>query len=99
MTKHYVEFYYPGSLVSETSIEEIYSRNSNFKIPKFCFGFNFFDQVETILDGETVYGNRKNTSNFFYFDKIYPLDQVKSKFPNNKILISNMKSNKWNKVV
>lgn len=99
MTKHYVEFYYPGSFVSETSTEEIESRTANFEIPKYCFGFMFFDQEETLLDGETLYGNRKNKSNFFYFGKAYTLAEVKKTFPDARILISNMKGNGWDSVV
>ena len=101
MTKHFVEFHYPGTFVAETAVVEITSRDADFNIPKTCFGFVFFDREYVTVDGEQLSGSRKNESNFWYFGTVYTLHQLEVLNTNSKydVLLSNMKCNKWPRVV
>lgn len=102
MLKHYVEFLYPGLIVSESEEREVPSRDYKDlkKIPKNCFGFRFFDRVENTVDDEILYGQNKNYSKMYYPKaNKYSLSEVKEQFPDHNILISNMKNNGWKYVV
>ncbi len=100
MLKHFVEFSYPGIFVSEYSHEEIAERKPELvNVPEDAFAYRFYDQVQTIVDGELLTGERKNYSGITYFGKVYTLEEVKAQFPEYTTLISNMKCNGWNRVV
>ena len=103
MLKHYVEFLYPGLFCSEASVEEIAERDVNkVELPDNCFGFCFFDRTVTVIDGQTLTGDRKNVSGWYYQGETMTLEQVKAVFGNDsnyRILISNMESNGYNAVV
>ena len=97
MLKHYVEFLYPcisgcGTLVREISERDI----SKVDIPADCFVFRFFDRRETVEDGETLMGERKNISGVQYLGEIITLEQAKAAYWNDdkyNILIENMEQN------
>lgn len=100
MLKHYVEYFYPGILFSETSVDEIKERNPNkINLPENCYGFRFFDRIEIKKDDEILKGEKKNISGIYYDGKVFTLEEVKHKFPNKKNLIQNMEYDDWNKVV
>jgi len=102
MLKHYVEFLYPGILFAETECREVKSRDHRRlrKIPENCYGFRFFDRTETKVDGEKLYGDRKNYSGTYFIDAYtYSLQDIKDQFPDQKILISNMECNGYKRVV
>lgn len=103
MLKHYVEFLYPGLFVSEASVEEIAERDvKKVELPDNRFGFCFFDRTVTVIDGQTLTGDRKNVSGWYYQGEKMTLEQVKAVFGNDsnyRILISNMEGNGWNAVV
>jgi len=96
MLKHYVEYLYPGIIVSETSVNEIPERDvSKVDIPANCFGFRFFDRTVTVMDGETLTGDMKNVSGWHYQGEKMTLEQVKATYGNDgehNILISNMEN-------
>lgn len=64
MTKHYVEISFPGSFVSNSSTQEVESRD-DFIIPEGAFAYQFFDQEVVEIDGETLCGSPKNHSKTF----------------------------------
>ena len=103
MLKHYVEYLYPGIIVSETSVSEIPERDvSKVNISDRCFGFRFFDRTVTVVDGELLTGDRKNVSGWHYQGEKMTLEQVKATNGNDgkyDILISNMECNGWSTVV
>lgn len=99
MLKHYVTFLYPGSFVAEESSKEIDSREGKIKAPKTCFAYYLWDREEHEVNGELLKGSVKNKSGLLYFGEVMTIQEVEEKVPNNKILISNMRINKWNKVV
>ena len=103
MLKHYVEYLYPGILVSETSIVEVAERDVKaVTIPDDCFGFRFFDRTVTVIDGEILTGDRKNVSGWYYQGEKMTLEQVKAIYgsdPKYRILIANMEGNGMGTVV
>lgn len=104
MTKQiYVEYYYPGILMSETSQRKVKSRDLSEalrKLPENAFAFRFMERVESKVDGETVRGDFKNYSGMYYPDGTkLSLAEVKKQYKKEKILISNMEINKYDHVV
>jgi hypothetical protein len=97
---HYVSFYYPGFFFGEESVKKIKNREVKIDIPEGAFAYQFWDQEETKSGNETLRGNRKNYSGYYYPQgTVYTLAQVKEKFPQETMLISNMELNKYKKVV
>ena len=103
MLKHYVEYLYPGILFSETSVKEVAERDVKaVDISDGCFGFRFFDRTVTVIDGETLTGDRKNVSGWYYQGEKMTLEQVKATHGsdhNYRMLISNMENNGYGTVV
>ena len=104
MRVKYVEFLYPGTLFSESSLEKrnTYSPD-NIKIPKSAFGFRFCERVESTVDGEVVCGTMKYEEGIYYAPgaTIYSLKDVKAgKIGGDvSILISDMECNGYATVV
>lgn len=92
MTKLYVEFFYPGSLFSESTTQEVTSKE-NIKLPERAFGYRFFEREEVTLEGgELLKGANKNHSGMYYKGTLYTLEEVKQ-IPNTEILQCNMEMN------
>lgn len=94
MLKHYVEY----RLNCEEKITvEIATRNvEKIEIPDNCLGFRFFDRSVTVINGETLTGDKKNLSGWYYLGEEMTLEQVKETYgddKNYKILIFNMENN------
>lgn len=89
--KHFVKFFYPGSFMSEESIEEINDRN-DIEVPKYAFCYQFFDEI----GGETI-----NKTGRYYFGEVLNIEQVKTLNTDGKldILIANMGYNNWDQVI
>lgn len=99
MTKHYVEYFYPGIIVSETSSEEIKSRNVKIKPPKGAYAYQFFDREEVKQDGETLTGRANNKSGIFYLGgEVKTREDIEREMPGS-ILASNMRCNNIERVV
>ena len=101
----YVEFVYPGIIVSETSVKEVESRDtSEVKVPDGAFGFRFFDVLiaKVECDGKTVElrSDRLNQSPMHYYGgRILTREEVEREVPDNRILLDNMDGNGWNRVI
>lgn len=96
-TKKYVEYLYPGLIVSETSCKEIgHNDPTRVNIEERSIGFRFFDK-DFVIDGEEQYaGKVSNITNWFYIGKRLTFTEVQKRFGNNpkyRILIDNMRSN------
>lgn len=96
-TKKYVEYLYPGLIVSETSSMEIEHNNPMKVDVKECsIGFRFYEK-EFVIDGEEQFeGKTKNKTNWFYIGKRLTFDEVRRRFGNDPkyaTLISNMRCN------
>lgn len=100
MLKHYVRFYYTGVLFSETSTIEVKARKyKGIRAPTACFGFRFFDVEETKINRKVLRGDEENFSGMYYFGTVYTLNQIKKRFPTEKILIRNIKRTNTKKAV
>lgn len=98
MNKTFVVFLSPGSLFPNEQHVEVLNRGVKVNVPNNCFGYYFYDRAETTLDGETLYGQPKNKSGRTYIGEVVTIEQVEKELPQS-ILYSNMRSNKWDKVV
>lgn len=97
----YVRFLYRGIFVSETDDVAINHKDPMQVVcPKNAYGFRFFEKAECIIDGEKLTGEAKNFSPTYYVaGDVLTLEYIKQNMPNEKILISNMECNKWDKVI
>lgn len=101
MLKQYIEFFYPGSFVSESSAKEVADRTPPAELPKGAYGYRFFARNEVTQDGETLRGRPKDYSGITYYGEAMTLEEVKALTPSGdyRILVSNMESNGWGRVV
>lgn len=108
MEKHFVTFCSPGTFVSEETTKEIESWNvqeaekmsidiveRNSALP---YGFYFTTRSR---DSNELDSKQTSKSGMYYFGgDVLTLDEVKSKNdPHDRILISNMESNKFDKII
>jgi|SRR5271157_4054613 len=107
-TKTYVEVLYHSILFSENQVEEVSYRDPNAIATKYknAFGFRFFDQERTNVKiggkDQTVYGERKHESQWYYpGGQVFTVEDVEKLKPKKdfEILISNMRGNGYKKVV
>lgn len=99
MLKHYVEFVYPGSFFSETTIKEVDTRDVRMDLPKGAFAYRFFSRQVAMIHDETLVGDKKDYSPMTYFGETFTVDQIKEMPGDHSILIRNMEGNKWDRVV
>ena len=99
MLKTYVEFFYPGVFISETTIQELPSRKSTVELPEGAYGYRLFSRSEVEQDGEVLVGPPKDYSPTTYYGIERTLEQVRNLPGDNTILISNMEINNWDRVV
>lgn len=103
--KTYVLFIYPGVFLNEGSIQEVNSRDvESLRVPKRAFGFKFFDILSAVVEYEgkefNLESKQINVSPMHYYGgKLYTLSQLKSEFPNAKILIRNVELFKFWKTI
>lgn len=96
-TKKYVEYLYPGLIVSESSSMEIeHDDPMKVDVKEHSIGFRFYEK-EFVIDGEEQFeGKTKNRTSWFYIGKRLTFDEVQKRFGNDPkytTLISNMKYN------
>lgn len=91
-TKTYILFLTPGILFGDETIKEVASRDISFlEIPSNVYMFYFFDQIETIIDGQVLKSNSINVSpNYYPNARIMTTEEVEKEVPNNKTLLFNM---------
>jgi len=108
MQKHFVEFSSPGTFVAETTTEEIDSWDTDMAIEKARkvkqrhgatpYGFKFLTRTRT----ESALDSKVTDRSCMYYlgGKTKTLDEVKNENdPKNKILISNMEMNGYDKII
>ena len=106
MIKHYVTFYSPGTFVAEQSTHEVdvwsvdlailMSKEIKERYGATPYGFQFTTRERTEKD----FDSREVAKSPFYYlgGEVFTLEQLKA-LPNNKILIANMESGNYDKVV
>lgn len=98
----YLEFLYPGDY---GSIRKVRTRDiSKVKVPKNAFGFCFFDILSVMADADgkkvLLESSQINESPMYYYGgKVYTIVELKRKFPNEDILINNLKTNGCKKAI
>lgn len=102
----FCEILYPGSFLPETDEVIVKLRDPEKIADKYkrCFQFQFYDQMvkEVKVDGQVsiVRGPKRNESpKYFPGGVIMGVSDIKTLPGDYKILISNMESNGWKKVV
>ena len=101
----YAKLFYRGSLSDEERVVEVQSRDPWAVEDEFAFAVQFYDQqVETVNlpwnEERPVRSHPENLSpKYYYGGVVYSLADVKSIFPDEKILITNMEVNGWKHVV
>jgi len=108
MKKHFVIFFSPGTLLSEQSSESIdswdvdkaveMSRKIKERYGATPYGFQFAtrERKDDELDSKEI----KRSGTYYLGGEVFTLEQIKSRNdPNDRILISNMECNGWDKVV
>lgn len=102
-TQTYVEYQYPGIITQETSWAKIEQRDAkkiSDTIPEGAIGFRFFDRTEVQEGKETLVGKPKNHSGWYYVGgREMTLADVKKEMPDKTILIRNMESNGYSRIV
>ncbi|HEY3273074.1 MAG TPA: hypothetical protein VGJ92_04890 [Methanocella sp.] len=82
--KTYVEFLYPGIIVSEKSAREVHpdvrDHPEMVHAPDGCIGFRFYDRIEIPIEGVAVETTAKtipiNESGWYYFGQELTTEQV-----------------------
>ncbi len=107
MQAHFVEFLSPGTFFAETSEYKIdkWDVEKAKKLAKKVverynatpYGFRFITRSRTAKDLDSKV--TKTSGTYFLGGEILTLAQVKKAMPHEKILISNMEGNRWDKVV
>lgn len=108
MIKHFVHFFSPGTFVAEETVKPIESWNieeaqamarsikERYDARPYGFCFVTRERKKGELDSKEV----KRSSTYFLGGEVLTLKQVKARNdPNDKILISNMEGNGWDRIV
>lgn len=108
MEKHFVKFFSSGTFVAEQTVKEIdswdvdkaieMSKEITERYGAKPYGFRFFTKgrTEADLDSKVI----AKSGIYFINGVVETLEEIKAKGdPNNRILISNMECNGWDKVV
>jgi hypothetical protein len=105
-TTTYVSYLYPGSFFPETQTEQVERREPEELIKNMkngCYAFFYHDRTTVVDDeGNEFVGETENRSKRYVFvDSIYNTDDIKKMNTSGRhdILLGNMKSNGWDKVV
>lgn len=106
MTTFYAEYDLPGSFFGETVSREIPERSvaaAKAAAPKSAFAFTLYECADPVDLGPeySVVPKRLNVSGkHFLGGQIFTLAQLEAlNSPDDRILISNMRSNRWGRVI
>lgn len=100
MRKHYVQYLFPGFVFPETSVQPVKDRKAKVKRLDGAYAYRFFSREETAGINETLKGENKDFSGYRFFEgEILALDEVKKRYPKEEILIRNMETNGYKKIV
>ncbi len=99
--KTYVEFSFCGAVVDEVLSFEVESRDiGSLRVPDGAFGFQFFDQLSTMVGKVELVSGRLNKSPMHYYGgRVMTLEEVRAEMPEERILILNMECNGYDRVI
>lgn len=98
VTEKYVEFLYPGIFMADSSTK-LLADGEAIELPERAVGYRTFERTATTVDGEVLRGANKNVSPWTYAGREMTLDDVRRELPDERILISNMQGNGYDRVV
>jgi hypothetical protein len=96
--QHFVDIYYNGAFFADKVTRHISTREG-FELPENAFSFSFYDRRCIELDNDTLLGNEINRTKAFYRGVVLTANDVKRMYPENKILLDNIRINDWEYVV
>lgn len=106
MLKQYVQFLFPGLIVSNISTRPVPDRQAISDLPVGAYGYRFFDREEIMQGDEWLLGKEKNYSPYIYFGEALTVEDVERLNGGDarlsgeyRILLSNMRGNGYSRVV
>ena len=99
MLQQYVEFFFPGSFVSETSTQPVDDRRAIADLPKGAYGYRFFAREEVKQGDEVLVGKNKDYSAYTFLGEVLTAADIAKLPGDHTILLSNMRCNDWPRVV
>jgi len=104
MKVQYVDFTIVAGLFYESDVKRVDSNDPNqVEFPNRAFAFRFCSRTEVESDGEMLTGDweREDVRYYMKGSKVFTLEEVKAGVleGDNRVLISNMEGNGWDKVV
>lgn len=103
--KTFVEYFFPGIIVSESSRQECSRRDKKKwarEIPEGAYRFCFYDvnYMEDAKTGEILKSKQSNKSKSYYVDGVVmDKESVEKNIPDSRILLANMNANGWDLVI
>lgn len=91
LLKHYVEFIFPEKEMFKCNANALEIAEWNhelIKVPADAYAYYFFDSWEEIVDGYPLSGRPFKRSPLFYLGPAYTLEEIKTQFPDDKIISS-----------
>ncbi|ULQ47438.1 hypothetical protein JN531_003940 [Flagellatimonas centrodinii] len=102
ITERFATFYSPGLLFAETSTVAVNSLDPlAVKWPNTAYAFTLHER-EDVVDGDSRFtGTARQIGPTYYHpdSKVETLAEVRASRPNANVLISNMESNRWDKII
>lgn len=107
MKRHFVTFQSPGTFFNEETTKPIKSWNvekaremansitERYNAKPYAFYFSTRERTAKDLDSKET----KTSGRYFLKGRIMTLEDVQRQYPDEKILICNMRCNKWKKIV
>ena len=104
MTKHIVIFSWPGFFfadskphpISDWNVTEAMKIARDYKDLPYCFQFITRERADDDLDSHVS----KRSGMFYIGGTVFTLDEIKAEHdPNNRILLSNMENNNWDRII
>lgn len=98
MKVYYVEFAYPGFIVSDTSERRLSNSDEPIVLPERAFGYRKFWREEEPMGDDLLIGPQHSIGGWVYAGTRQTLADIPDT-PTNRILRSNMECNNWPAVV
>jgi len=100
MKIHYVKVFYPGLLFPEDSLVRVDREDSEFRLPDGAFAFQRGWREEVSQGGEVLVGELHLDKTIWYrHGKVYTQKEALVKWGSNSIAVSNIRINKYERVV
>lgn len=102
VTKRWANFYFPGSFVANETERDVESLDPHSVAwPDGAYAFALYERTDLHDGPDTYTGKAKRIGPLYYHpdSKVETLEEVERNHPGERILISNMRCNRWPAVV